>query len=87
MEDVVKNTIKDAIKVLPEYTPYYIMDEVQYYFDKTNTGKNDCFTLENVICLVNMAKFSNRVNDKQTEEIKKSIRKIKEKYTLIGRFL
>ena len=87
MEDVVKNTIKDAIKVLPEYTPYYIMDEVQHYFDKINTGKNDCFTLENAICLVNMAKFSNRVNDKQTEEIKKSIRKIKEKYTLMGKFL
>ena len=44
MEDIVKETIKDAIKVLPEYTPYYIMDEVQHYFNKINAGKNDCFT-------------------------------------------
>ena len=78
MEDVVKETIKDAIKVLPEYTPYYIMDEVQHYFDKINAGKNDCFTLDNAISLVNMAKFNNRVNDEQAEEIKKAIRKIKE---------
>lgn len=78
MDDAVKETIKDAIKVLPEYTPYYIMDEVQHYFDKINAGKSDCFTLDNAISLVNMAKYNNRVNDEQAEEIKKTIRKIKE---------
>ena len=78
MDDAVKETIKDAIKVLPEYTPYYIMDEVQHSFDKINAGKNDCFTLDNAISLVNMAKYNNRVNDEQAEEIKKAIRKIKE---------
>lgn len=78
MDDAVKETIKDAIKVLPEYTPYYIMDEVQHYFDKINADKNDCFTLDNAISLVNMAKYNNRVNDEQAEEIKKAIRKIKE---------
>ena len=78
MEEVVKETIKDAIKVLPEYTPYYIMDEVQHYFNKVNAGKSDCFTLDNAIGLVNMAKFNNRINDIQAEEIKKAIRKIKE---------
>ena len=78
MDDAVKETIKDAIKVLPEYTPYYIMDEVQHYFDKINAGKNDCFTLDNDISLVNIAKYNNRVNDEQAEEIKKAIRKIKE---------
>lgn len=78
MEDAVKDTIKDAIKVLPEYTPFYIMDEVQHYFNKINAGKSDCFTLDNAILLVNMARVNNRVNDEQAEEIKKAIRKIKE---------
>ena len=78
MEEEVKESIKDAIKVLPEYTPYYIMDEVQHYFNKINAGKSDCFTLDNAIGLVNMAKYNNRVNDEQAEEIKKAIRKIKE---------
>ena len=78
MDDAVKETIKDAIKVLPEYTPYYIMDEVQHYFNKINAGKSDCFTLDNAIGLVNVAKFNNRVNDEQANNIKKSIRKIKE---------
>lgn len=78
MENIVKETIKDAIKVLPEYTPYYIMDEVQHYFNKINAGKSDCFTLDNAIGLVNVARFNNRVNDEQANNIKKSIRKIKE---------
>ena len=78
MEDIVKETIKDAIKVLPEYTPYYIMDEVQHYFNKINAGKSDCFTLDNAILLVNMARINNRVNDEQANNIKESIRKIKE---------
>ena len=78
MEDVVKETIKDAIKVLPEYTPYYIMDEVQHYFNKINADKSDCYTLDNAIGLVNVARFNNRINDEQAEEIKKTIRKIKE---------
>lgn len=79
MDDAVKETIKDAIKVLPEYTPYYIMDEVQHYFNKINAGKSDCFTLDNAISLVNMAKYNNRVNDEQAEEIKKAIIKEEEK--------
>ena len=78
MEDAVKDTIKDAIKVLPEYTPCYIMDEVQHYFNKINAGKSDCFTLDNAILLLNMARVNNRENDEQAEEIKKAIRKIKE---------
>ena len=79
MEDAVKETIKDAIKVLPEYTPYYIMDEVQYYFNKINAGKNDCFTLDNAMLLVNMARLKNRIDDEQANIIKEAIRKIKEK--------
>ena len=78
MDDAVKETIKDAIKVLPEYTPYYIMDEVQHYFNKINAGKNDCFTLDNAIGLVNMAICSNRINEEQASNIKEAIRKIKE---------
>ena len=78
MEDIVKETIRDAIKVLPEYTPYYIMDEVQQYFNKINEDKSDCFTLDNAIGLVNVARFNNRINDEQANNIKESIRKIKE---------
>ncbi len=77
MDDVVKETIKDAIKVLPEYTPYYIMDEVQYYFNKINAGKSDCFTLDNAISLVNLSKANNGVTEEQAQNIKESIRKIK----------
>ena len=78
MDDAVKETIKDAIKVLPEYTPYYIMDEVQHYFNKINADKSDCFTLDNAIGLVNVARFNNRINDEQANNIKESIRTIKE---------
>ena len=77
MEDIVKETIKDAIKVLPEYTPYYIMDEVQHYFNKINAGKSDCFTLDNAISLVNLSKSNNGVTEEQAQKIKESIRKIK----------
>lgn len=69
--------MEDAINVLPEYTPDYVIDEVQYYFNKINAGKNDCFTLDNAISLVNLARVNNRINDEQAENIKDSIRKIK----------
>ena len=49
---------------------------MQHYFNKINAGKNDCFTLDNEISLVNMAKFNNRVNEEQAEEINKIRRKI-----------
>ena len=65
------------LKILPDYTPNYVVDEVQYYFDKINAGKNDCFTLDNAIGLVNIAKFSNRINEEQASNIKEVIRKIK----------
>ena len=54
------------------------MDEVQHYFNKINAGKSDCFTLDNAIGLVNVARYNNRVNDEQANNIKESIRKIKE---------
>ncbi len=69
--------MEDAINILPEYTPDYVIDEVQYYFNKINAGKNDCFTLDNAISLVNLARVNNRINDEQAENIKDSIRKIK----------
>lgn len=72
-----ENVVIETIKVLPEYTPCYIIDEVQHYFDKINAGKNDCFTLDNAISLVNMARLSNRINDEQSEKIKNAIRKLK----------
>lgn len=69
--------MNEGIKILPDYTPNYVVDEVQYYFDKINAGKNDCFTLDNAIGLVNIAKFSNRINEEQASNIKEVIRKIK----------
>ena len=70
--------MNEAINVLPDYTPDYVVDEVQYFFNKTGQGKNDCFTLDNAILLVNMARVNNRINDEQAKNIKDAIRKIKE---------
>ena len=70
--------MNEAVNILPEYTPNYVIDEVQYYFNKINVGKNDCFTLDNAIRLVNLARLNNRVDDEQTKNIKEIIRKIKE---------
>ena len=71
--------MNEAINILPNYTPNYVVDEVQYYFDKINAGKSDCFTLDNAMGLVNLAKMNNRINDEQAKNIKESIRKIKNK--------
>ena len=71
--------MNEAINILPNYTPNYVVDEVQYYFNKINAGKNDCFTLDNAIGLVNMARMSHRIDDEQAQNIKESIRKIKNK--------
>lgn len=68
--------MNEVINILPNYTPDYVVNEVQYYFDKINAGKNDCFTLDNAILLVNMARVNNRVNDEQAQAIKETIRKI-----------
>ena len=67
-----------AINILPKYTPDYVVDEVQYYFDKISQNKTDCFTLDNAISLVNLAKLNNRVDEEQAKAIKETIRKIKE---------
>ena len=69
--------MNEAKNVLPEYTPDYVVDEVQYYFNKTGQGKPDCFTLDNAMLLVNMAKANHRIDDEQAKNIKDAIRKIK----------
>lgn len=69
--------MNEAINLLPTYTPAYIVDEVQYYFNKINIGKNDCFTLDNAIALVNMAKINKGINHEQAQNIKEIIRNIK----------
>lgn len=71
--------MNETIELLPKYTPDYIIDEVQYYFDKINKGKSDCFTLDNAIALVNIAKTSKRINEEQAQNIKEMIRNIKNK--------
>lgn len=70
--------MNEAVNILPDYTPDYVLDEVEYYFNKIGQGKNDCFTLDNAILLVNMARINNRIDDEQANEIKNSIKKIKE---------
>ena len=72
--------MNDAIKMLPQYTPDYVLDEVEYYFEKISQNKNECFTLENAISLVNLAKVNKRITKKQAETIKMAIRKIKSIY-------
>lgn len=69
--------MNEAINLLPTYTPAYIVDEVQCYFNKINIGKNDCFTLDNAIALVNMAKINKGINHEQAQNIKEIIRNIK----------
>lgn len=70
----------EELKTLPDYTPDYIVDEVKYFFEKINAGKSDCFTLDNAIGLVNMAKANNRINEEQAKAIKDAIKKIKENH-------
>lgn len=65
------------LEKLPKYTPDYVVDEVKYHFDKISDGKNDIFTLENAISLVNLAKVSNRISEEQAKNIKEVISKMK----------
>lgn len=53
--------MNEAINILPNYTPNYVVYEVQHYFDKINEGKNDCFTLDNAMALVNMSLINKRI--------------------------
>ena len=45
----------EALEMLPEYTPDYVVDEIAYYSKKISSGKSDVFTLDNAILLVNLA--------------------------------
>ena len=49
----------------PSYTPDYVLDEVEYYYQKIRQNKNDCFTLDNAISLVNLAKINKRITEEQ----------------------
>ena len=61
----------------PSYTPDYVLDEVEYYYQKIRKNKNDCFTLDNATSLVNLAKINKRITEEQACNIKKIIIKIK----------
>lgn len=69
----------EELKELPDYTPNYVIDEVKYYLDKINQGKSDCFTLDNAISLVNLAKANNSLTEEEAKAIKESIKRIKER--------
>lgn len=60
-----------------QYTPDYVLDEIDYYFKKISVGKSDEFTLDNAISLVNLAIINCRITKEQGDEIKNRIRKIK----------
>ena len=61
---------------LPEYTPDYVVDEVKYYLTKIENNKEDIFTLDNALSLVNLAQINNKINEEQAENIKKVIKNI-----------
>ncbi len=63
------------------YTPDYVIDEIDYYFQKIENGKSDVFTLENAKALVNLAVVSSRITKEQGKVIKDRINHIKEMYT------
>lgn len=69
--------MNEVLKMLPQYTPDYVIDEIEYYFEKINHNKNDLFTLNNAISLVNLAKMNKRVTEEQAIKIKEIIKKIK----------
>lgn len=69
--------MNEVLKMLPQYTPDYVIDEIEYYFEKINHNKYDLFTLNNAISLVNLAKMNKRVTEEQAIKIKEIIKKIK----------
>ena len=72
--------MEQLMEKFPTYTPDYVLDEVEYYYQKIRQNKNDCFTLDNAISLVNLAKINKRITEEQAEKIKIAIRKIKSIY-------
>lgn len=60
----------------PPYTPNYVLDEIDYYFKEISRKKIDLFTLDNAICLVNLAVINRRISKEQGEKIKNQIKKI-----------
>ena len=69
------NNKMEQLKVkFPAYTPDYVIDEVEYYYEKISNGKSDVFTLDNAIMLVNLAVVSSRISKEQGKIIKKIIR-------------
>lgn len=69
--------MEQLMEKFPTYTPDYVLDEVEYYYQKIRQNKNDCFTLDNAISLVNLAKINKRITEEQACNIKKIIIKIK----------
>lgn len=67
----------EALEMLPEYTPDYVVDEIAYYSKKISSGKSDVFTLDNAILLVNLAVINLRISKEQGNIIIKQIKNIK----------
>ena len=72
--------MEQLMEKFPAYTPDYVLDEVEYYYQKILNGKSDVFTLDNAISLVNLAFVCKRINKEQANEIKLIIKNIKDTY-------
>lgn len=72
--------MKQLMEKFPAYTPDYVLDEVEYYYQKILNGKSDVFTLDNARSLVNLAFVCKRINKEQANEIKLIIKNIKDTY-------
>ena len=72
--------MEQLMEKFPRYTPDYVLDEVEYYYQKILNGKSDVFTLDNAISLVNLAFVCKRINKEQANEIKLIIKNIKDTY-------
>lgn len=72
--------MEQLMEKFPAYTPDYVLDEVEYYYQKILNGKSDVFTLDNARSLVNLAFVCKRINKEQANEIKLIIKNIKDTY-------
>lgn len=72
-----KNMLKELDIVFPEYTPNYILDEIEIYINKKRKGKIGIATFDNILSLIRLALLTNRINEEQANRLKETIIKLK----------
>ena len=50
-------------KHFPAYTPDYILDEIDRYFWKRQSGNSGISTFYNILALIRLAVVNNRINE------------------------